>query len=273
MQNTLISSITIALYLLTGILFAARLFGRKDTSPESWLHKKNGLLVIGLVAVTLHAIVLYNTLFVSEGLDLGFFNAGSLILWIISLTVILAAFSNPVENLNIFIMPLAGLSVLMGMLFSVEHTLMPAHAMELKIHILMSLMAYALLTIAAVHAVILSIQDKHLRNRKPGGFIRALPPLQTMENLLFQMIGLGFFLHSIALITGIIYLDDMFAQHLAHKTILSIISWFVFATLLWGRWRFGWRGSTAIRWTLAGFFVLLLAYMGSKWVMEIMLGR
>ena len=273
MQNTLISSITIILYILTGTLFAIRLFGRKDQTPESWLHHKNGLLVIGLVAVLFHAIVLYNTLFVSEGLDLGFFNAGSLILWIICLTVVLAAFSNPVENLIIFLMPLAGISILLGMLFPVEHTLMPAEAMELKIHILMSLMAYALLTIAAVHAVILSVQDKHLRNRKPGGFIRALPPLQTMESLLFQMIGLGFFLHSIALITGMIYLDDMFAQHLAHKTILSIVSWFVFATLLWGRWRFGWRGSTAIRWTLAGFFVLLLAYMGSKWVMEIMLGR
>jgi len=221
----------------------------------------------------MHAIVLYNTLFVSGGLDLGFFNAGSLILWLIALTVILAAFANPVENLAIFLMPLAGISILMGMMFPVEHTLMPAHAMELKIHILMSLMAYALLTIAAVHAVVLSIQDRHLRNRKPGGFIRALPPLQTMENLLFQMIGLGFFLHSLSLITGMIYLDDMFAQNVAHKTILSVVAWFVFATLLWGRWRFGWRGSTAIRWTLVGFFVLLLAYMGSKWVTEIILGR
>lgn len=273
MQTTIISFTTVALYLLTGSLFGVRLFGRKDQEADSWLHNKNGLLVIGLVAVILHAIVLYNALFVSEGLNLGFFNAGSLILWIIALTIVLAAFGNPVENLIIFLLPLAGISILLERFFPVNHTLMPAEAMELKIHILMSLMAYALLTIAAVHAVILSIQDKHLRNRKPGGFIRALPPLQTMENLLFQMIGLGFFLHSIALITGMIYLEDMFAQHLVHKTILSIISWFVFATLLWGRWRFGWRGSTAIRWTLAGFFLLLLAYLGSKWVMEIILGR
>ena len=273
MQITLISSITIILYLLTGSVFAVRLFGRKDQDTESLLHKKGGLLVLGLVAIALHTVVLYNTLFVSGGLDLGFFNAGSLILWLIALTIVLAAFSNPVENLIIFLLPLAGISVLLGMLFPVEHTLMPAQAMELKIHILMSMMAYALLTIAAVHAIILSIQDKHLRNRKPGGFIRALPPLQTMESLLFQMIGLGFFLHSLSLITGVIYLDDMFAQHVSHKTVLSIIAWFVFATLLWGRWRFGWRGSTAIRWTLVGFFVLFLAYMGSKLVMEIMLGR
>ena len=271
--TTVISSATIALYLLTGILLAIRLFGRKDTQPDSLLYKKNGLLVLGLIAVILHAIVLYNTLFVTGGLDMGFFNAGSLILWLIALTIMLGAIANPVENLGILLLPLAGLSILFSMLFTAEHTLMPAQAMELKIHILMSIMAYALLTIAAVHAVVLSIQDKHLRNRKPGGFIRALPPLETMENLLFQMIGLGFFLHSLSLITGMIYLEDMFSQHIAHKTVLSIIAWFVFATLLWGRWRFGWRGTTAIRWTLSGFFVLLLAYMGSKWVMEILLGR
>jgi ABC-type uncharacterized transport system permease subunit len=273
MQTTILSLITVTIYFLAGVLLAIRLFTRKDTQPESSLYKKTGILVLGLTAVALHAVVLYNTLFVAGGLDLGFFNAGSLILWLIALTILLAAFANPVENLGILLLPLAGIAILLVMLFPVEHTLQPAHAMELKIHILMSIMATALLTIAAVHAVILSIQDKHLRNRKPGGFIRALPPLETMENLLFQMIGLGFFLHSLSLITGMIYLEDMFAQHIAHKTILSIVSWFVFAILLWGRWRFGWRGSTAIRWTLTGFFVLLLAYMGSKWVLEIILGR
>ena len=273
MQTIAINYITIAIYILTGVLLGMRLFSRKETQPDSLLYKKTGILFLGLVAVGLHAIVLYNSLFVSGGLNLGFFNAGSLILWLIALTVLLGAFANPVENLGIVLLPLAGLAIFLEMMFPVEHTLQPSHAMELKIHILMSIMATALLTIAAVHAVILSIQDRHLRNRKPGGFIRALPPLETMENLLFQMIGLGFFLYSLSLITGMIYLEDMFAQHIAHKTILSIISWFVFAILLWGRWRFGWRGSTAIRWTLGGFFVLLLAYMGSKWVMEIILGR
>jgi len=194
-------------------------------------------------------------------------------MWLISLTLIIGALTNPVENLGIFLFPLSGIAILLGITFPVEHTLLPAQAMELKIHILMSIMAYALLSIAAVHAIVLYIQDRHLRNRRPGGFIRALPPLETMETLLFQMIGLGFFLHSLSLITGVIYLENMFSQHIAHKTILSIVAWFVFATLLWGRWRFGWRGNTAIRWTLGGFFVLLLAYMGSKWVLEVILAR
>jgi len=273
MHITIISISSMVLYLLTGILFAVRLFGRKDADPKSPLKSKNGLIILGLIAVALHSIVLYHGLFVTNGLNLGFFNAGSLILWLIALTVLLGALANPVENLAIFLLPLAGLSILLEILIPVRHTLLTAEAMELKIHILMSLMAYALLSIAAAHAIVLSIQDKHLRNRKPGGFIRALPPLETMENLLFQMIAIGFFLHSLSLITGMIYLDDMFAQHLAHKTILSIIAWFVFAILLWGRWRFGWRGRIAIRWTLTGFVFLLLAYMGTKWVLEIVLAR
>ena len=87
------------------------------------------------------------------------------------------------------------------------------------------------------------------------------------------MIGSGFALLSAGLLTGIFFLEDIFAQHLVHKTVLSIVAWLVFGILLWGRWRFGWRGRTAIRWTLSGFVVLLLAYFGSKFVLELILQR
>jgi len=124
-----------------------------------------------------------------------------------------------------------------------------------------------------VQAVLLAIQDHQLHNRHPGGFVRSLPPLQTMEVLLFEMIGAGFLLLTLALISGIVYLDNMFAQHLAHKTILSIAAWLVFGTLLWGRFRYGWRGRTALIWTLSGFVVLMLAYFGSKAVIELILSK
>ena len=267
MQNTLISSTAIVLYLVTATLLGWRFFGKKNKAEGQLLLAKSNLLGIGLVAVLFHAISLYHGLFSSAGLNLGFFNAISLISFLIALLIMLAAITNPVENLGIFLLPMAALAILLGIIFPIEHTLPAADAMELKLHILMSIMASSLLGIAAVHAIVLAIQDRQLRNKRPGGYIRALPPLQTMESLLFQMIGLGFILHSLSLITGIIYLEDMFAQHLAHKTILSIIAWFVFAILLWGRWRFGWRGTTAIRWTLGGFTTLLGAYLGSKWVL------
>ena len=112
-----------------------------------------------------------------------------------------------------------------------------------------------------------------MRHRQPGGFLRGIPPLTAIESLLFQMIGAGFVLLSITLFSGLLFLKDIFAQHLVHKTVLSFIAWGVFGVLLWGRWRFGWRGRTAIRWTLSGFAFLALAYFGSKLVLELILQR
>jgi len=94
----------------------------------------------------------------------------------------------------------------------------------------------------------------------------------VMERLLFEMITAGFLLLTLALISGFVFTDDLFAQHLAHKTVLSMIAWVVFATLLGGRYLLGWRSRTALRWTLAGFILLMLAFFGSKAVLELIIG-
>ncbi len=185
----------------------------------------------------------------------------------------MSSLSKPVENLGIVLMPAAALTVLAALANPGVHLLPNDAAWALKLHVIVSLLAYSVLSIASVQAVLLAIQDHHLRRHQPGGFVRALPPLQTMESLLFEMISVGFVLLTAALGTGFVFLEDMFAQHLGHKTMLSIIAWVLFAVLLWGRYRFGWRGKVAIRWALTGFAVLLLAYFGSKAVMELILRR
>ena len=122
--------------------------------------------------------------------------------------------------------------------------------------------------------MLLALQDRGLRTRQMASpLIRSLPPLQTMENLLFQLIGGGFALLTVSLGSGFIFLENMFAQHLAHKTVLSILAWVFFAVVLAGRVRYGWRGQVAIRWTLGGFISLMLAYLGSKLVLEWILQR
>ena len=103
--------------------------------------------------------------------------------------------------------------------------------------------------------------------------LSAFPPLAVMERLLFQLIGAGFALLSATLLTGVVFVEDLFAQHLAHKTVLSIAAWVVFGMLLAGRWRWGWRGRRAVRLTLAGMGLLLLAFVGTKFVLEIVLQR
>jgi len=138
-------------------------------------------------------------------------------------------------------------------------------------HILLSVLAHSLLAIATLQALLLSYQYKKLKTRHPKGLIGILPPLQTMETLMFELVWAGFALLTLSILSGLIYLDNIFAQHLAHKTVFSILAWFIYATLLWGRHSIGWRGIIAIRWMLVGFAALMLAYFGSKIVLEVIL--
>lgn len=269
MDSVILSFVATALYLTSGVLLSARL-SRGAAGVES---SKVGVLSLGLAAVVTHSVLLYRGIFTAQGLNLGVFNASSLITWLIALILILTAYRKPVESLGVILLPIAALAIVLDGLYPSHRLIVETGFWGLSIHILISITAYSLLSLAAVQAVLLAIQDYHLRHKHPGGFIRALPPLQSMEALLFNMIGLGFVFLSAALVTGFAFLENMFAQHLAHKTVLSIVAWAGFATVLWGRHRFGWRGRTAIRWTLSGFFALMLAYFGSKVVLELVLER
>ena len=256
-------------YFAGGLTTGLRLFGSRDgRRPPRML----GIL-FGFFGALLHAMVLFQSMAMAGGLNLSFFHAFSLAAWTIVLLLLLSSVRKPVENLGIVLLPLAALTLLLALRYPAVHLLPADAAPGLKIHVILSLLAYSVLAMACVQAILLAVQDDHLRRHHPGGFVRALPPLQTMESLLFEMIAAGFLLLSAALITGFLFLQDMFAQQLVHKTFLSMVAWVAFATLLWGRFRFGWRGRTAIRWTIVGFVVLVLAYFGSKAVLELILKR
>jgi ABC-type uncharacterized transport system permease subunit len=143
----------------------------------------------------------------------------------------------------------------------------------LKAHILLSMGAAALLFAAAVTAGLLVYLDRRLRTRRIADLPSVLPPLDALERAMFRLIGAGFVLLTLALLTGLVFVTDLLGQHLIHKTILSLIAWVLFGILLIGRIRMGWRGRAAVRWTLSGFGVLALAYFGSKFVLETILGR
>ena len=145
--------------------------------------------------------------------------------------------------------------------------------MGLRIHIILSICAYSLLMIGTFQALLLAIQDKFLKTKQVSKIIDILPPLQIMEQLLINIIVIGFFLLSLSLATGIVFIYDIFEQHLTHKTVLSILAWIIYAILLWGRWSFGWRGKRIINWVLGGFLTLLLAYVGSKFALEFIFHR
>ncbi len=186
--------------------------------------------------------------------------------------LLLVSLFKPILNAAVALLPLSGLALLLAAgLPSPERVegLTPGIAL----HALSSLLAFAVLAIAAVQAVLLGLQNRALRQHHIRGLVQSLPPLTTMERVLFELIWGGMGLLTLSILSGFLFLDSMFAQHLAHKTILSLAAWVIFSVLLFSHHRLGWRGMRAVRWTLGGCGVLLVAYFGSKIVLEVLLGR
>ncbi|MBR9865836.1 MAG: cytochrome c biogenesis protein CcsA [Oceanospirillales bacterium] len=226
--------------------------------------------VIGLLAVISHGFSAYLDLHRPTGIHLEFFSAGSLIGWLVAALVLLSSLRQKIDNLYIGTFPLAAFALFFT-LFGLDSQEGKHYDTGLVIHILISILAYSIFTLAAFQAVLLAKQEYQLKHHITKGLLRSLPPLQTMEALLFEMIWTGLILLTLSLISGAIVFDDLFAQHLVHKTVLSILAWLLYATLLIGRHLLGWRSHRAIRWTVGGFIVLMLSFFGSKFVVELLL--
>jgi len=228
-------------------------------------------LYAAMSAVIFHAFSLYSIIFTPIGIDIGFFSALTFTAWLMATLLVIASFSWPIGCLGLLVYPFAFISLILRISSPQQYILTDILTPGLQTHILSSLLAYSLLSIAVAQAILLAIQDKYLHNKHPSGFLHSLPSLETMEIMLFRIIGLGVLALTFSLLSGFIYLEDMFAQHLVHKTILSLIAWAIFVVLLWGHYKFGWRGKTAIKWSITGFVLLMLAYFGSKFVIELVL--
>lgn len=268
-MNIIFAALTATtLYLLCTLGLLLRL----RQHPISKDLSKASLLAPGFLALAAHGYILFTVMITPVGINLGFYTSLSLISACISLLILFSSLRHPVEILGIIIMPLTALMIIMDALQTSSHLIATGSSNGLLFHIMSSLVAYSILGLAAAYAIVLSIQNSLLHRHQPSGFIRFLPPLKTMEAMLFETITIGFICLSISLLSGYIFLEHIFAQHLVHKTALSILAWVVFGILLFGHWFIGWRGRTAIRWTLGGFFSLMLAYFGSKFVLEVLLG-
>lgn len=224
-------------------------------------------------AVAAHAIALIGALLGDGALRIGVTEALSLVSWQSAALLFLLCLRQPLNALRPAIYSLAAICVLCAALWPSPASANPIGDWRIQLHVVLSILSSGLLTLAVAQALVLAAQDRFLHRHKDAWLQRNLPPLQTMESLLFTMLAVGLFLLSLTLITGLLFIDNLFAQHLAHKTVLSICAWVILGVLLWGRWRFGWRGRTAIRWTIAGYSVLILAYFGSKIVLELLLDR
>ncbi len=232
-----------------------------------------GVLVLGLSALLLHAGIVWKTAFPASGVDLGFFKIAALLFLVINLACITSLTRRPMQNLLIALFPLSALAVLVSTFAPDTSPILSHLSSGMILHISSSILAYAVLTLAAIQAGVLALQDHQLKHRHTRGIVQILPPLQLMEAMLFELLWIGVALLTIAIASGAVFVDDIFAQSLVHKTVLTIVAWLLFSTLLWGHYRLGWRSKTAVRFTLAGFATLMLAFFGSKLVLELILHR
>ena len=263
MSASIFTILAIVLYLAAALALAAPLIDRK-TPPRA--------LSLGLasIAVITHLFLLIGIH--RGGVDLHFFSALSIVGACIAMLCLFVAFARPVSTLGVIVFPIA--AILLGIdVFLAPATQPLPIDWQIKLHVVFALLGYSVLSIAALLAILLAFQEHALRTHRLNALVRALPPLTVTESLMFQLIGAGFVLLTLTLVTGIVFVTNLFDQHLAHKTVLSIAAWIVFGALLLGRWRYGWRGRSAVRLVLIGMFLLLLAFFGSQFVLEVILKR
>lgn len=264
MPTTLLTLSAIVGYLIATLVVAVPII--QERTPARVVG-----LTLAAIAVFIHASLIFGMH--RGGLDLHFFASLSLAAFGVAAVTLAVNLFRPVAALGVIIFPLAALLLGLDVFYAAPTRAEPME-WPIKLHVTFALLAYSLLSIAALLAILLSFQERALRRRKlDSGLIRSLPPLTLTESLLFRLIAVGFAFLTLTLVSGVVFVDNLFAQHLAHKTILSIASWFVFGLLLFGRWRWGWRGNRAVRLTLIGMIVLLLAFFGSKFVLEMVLHR
>jgi ABC-type uncharacterized transport system permease subunit len=254
------------LYFVVAFLQVRRSVRRSTASPSP-------IYALAVAAVLLHGYSAMIAMRSPEGINLGLFNAGSLIFWLINVSLLLSLLRRPLQNLMVILFPLSALAVVMASLAPGSTSPLANLSSGMLLHIGSSVLAYAVLTIAACQAAAIAAQDYQLRHHHTRGLLRLLPPLQLMESMLFEIVWVGLILLTVAIGSGFVFVEDFFAQHLVHKTVLTLCAWLLFATLLWGRHQLGWRAQTAVRFTLGGFMALMLGYAGSKFVLELVLHR
>lgn len=230
----------------------------------------------------LHGGALWVDMTVPGSLRIGFAIMLSATLWISVAAYWLENRNFPIDGLRVLVLPCAAVAVVLPAIFPGSIVPLAGKSPLFPWHIAISILAYSTLTIAAFHAMLMALQESRL-HAPPGGAsggwlasaIDRLPAVLTMEKLLFRLIGFGFFLLTLTVLSGVVFSEELFgtAFQWTHKTVFTMLSWALFGLLLAGRaWR-GWRGKTALRFTLTGFATLLLAYVGSRFVLEVVLHR
>jgi ABC-type uncharacterized transport system permease subunit len=267
-------------YYSRAVNFAINLFLFILYSAGAWLMLRSAMRprlepyawAVILGAIIGHSDSIMRMMRMHGAFSIGLLEAMSLLGWFLAVLACLVSIDRQNRVLGAILLMSAAIGgAVTG--FGRNYTEASAAGWELTAHILLSMAAAALLFRAAVTALLLIFLERRLRTRRLANLPSALPPLDALEKVMFRLIGAGFGFLTLALFTGFVFVTNLFTQNLVQKTVLSLIAWLVFGVLLIGRMRFGWRGRSAVQWTLSGFAILAVAYFGVKFVLEYLYGR
>lgn len=247
-------------------------FWRVAKASDKNLKLHSAMIALGLA---LHGWLLFSNLFTEFGLNLGFYWALSAVLWLTVLIYWLVNLKHALYSLQAFVLPPAAVFALLPAITHQDYYVSTQGANVLLVHVGVALVAYSLFTFATLHAGLMAVAERSLHQQKTWVQLPDFPPLLVMEKLLFRVIAIGFILLTCTLASGAIFSEELFgkAAQFTHKTVFSIASWLIYGWLLFGHYQYGWRGKKAIKLTLIGFVLLLLAYVGSKFILQVILHR
>jgi len=259
----------ILLYVAVAALYGAALWLRP---PRARPAAATALVALALVV---HAITIVRAVFTPDGLDLSFPQALSLVAWLTVIVAVAAGLLAKLPAVANVILPVAALCALIPIAGGTPHRFAYAGETWAAIHIAVALMGYALFTVAALQALLLTGLEKRLHSGVTQLETDGTVPLLTLERFLFRLVAAGFVLLTLTIASGLVFSEEVFGKPVTfnHKNLFSVLGWATFAILLFGRWRYGWRGRPALYWILAGTALLVLGYLGSKFVTQVLLGR
>jgi ABC-type uncharacterized transport system permease subunit len=261
-----VSEITIfLLYIVAAAAFGSSRLPRLAAQGRLLFFAACGLVAIG---ITMHSNTLYGSILIGEGFNLSLGNTVSMIGLELAIISLIAALEPTLRGISAGLLILGAFAAAMTVQEE-SPTTMAALAWQVRAHILISLMSYGVLTVGAIVAIFSLVQERRLQAGRISTASSLFAPLETTEKLLFGIAAAGFAGLTLAISSGLTFVDDLFAQHLAHKTAFSILALLVFGCLLAGRFFAGWRGKHAIKIYLGGFGLLCLAYFGVRIILEL----
>ncbi len=256
MSIVLLNSLTVFLYSLAAAMqFLVR------TRFTTWMK----FLIMGcaVVAIYCHATLLHLAIDTGQGQNLSPGNMLSLASWLIVLLFLVLALAKPISQLGILLFPIAAISIILAYLMPSTHIVTTVNDFRQLVHILLAIVTFSILSLAGLLAMLLSLQDRRLRNNTLTGWMSRLPPLETMETLLFDMVAAGFFLLTLLLCSSFYFYHAELWRMFWSKVLVATSAWIIFAVLILGRKLMGWRGRKAVYCTLFGLSLVFTLYFGS----------